>query len=65
MWRFDKAKFLRVFLSKGISAMKLADTANVKTKTIRRAAEGAKLRPQTIYKICTALDVNPMELIKL
>lgn len=54
----------RIRIEKRLSIEALAKTAGVNKNTVVRFEKGISTRMDTIYKICTILDVSPLQLME-
>ena len=62
--KIDYRKFYLACCNAGISAVSAMDAANVSTCVLTSIKKGRSIRPITLKKIATALNVDPAELLE-
>ena len=64
MLHLDETKIELAQARKGISRKRLIEQSGLNANTIKSIYSGKGCKPETVYKLSKALDVDPAELLK-
>ena len=62
--KIDTNKIALLHASQGKTQSQIADDAGITRATMSIALKRGSARPDTIYKIAKALDIDPLELLR-